>query len=468
VRWPFRRKLADEGAAPAHEPEAQPSAPPRIVESATTEVLGDEQVTTTRYEVAATDVGLTVTITGPAPDTTRYVAWDWPRSADDPTGPANPPTAALAIAPDLAVVLAAVPEPELPTPRRDDWPVDAMLAELRMTDPDEWGDVDTEHVRAAITSDVDAYLRSLIDRYRGLWYQLTRHRTLQVRFPAFVTDLAERHRADPRFTSKRDAHRTKWLEHACTVGLWDVYRTRHPWPDYTGQDCVVCGRRFPPESCFGAELSFGPPIACKSCNRRALFGHQLATVDVRGMVKSLADVLGFPPPSAFRARRDAFAVSARRAELMALLVALPDAATCGEALGIEPGRSRWLQVLHAAGVVGEAWKMPRGIMTIAADGHLCRSFGELAVEKHLIANGIDHQCEPTYPAHPALNPTGKQRADWLLPGDRWVEYAGLMDEEEYATKMAAKVELAAACGLDLLVLTPDDLPRLGDVLAPHG
>ena len=106
-------------------------------------------------------------------------------------------------------------------------------------------------------------------------------------------------------------------------------------------------------------------------------------------------------------------------------------------------------------------------MTLAADGHLCRSFGELAVENYLIANGIDHQCEPVYPVHPELNPGRKQRADWLLPSDRWIEYAGMMDEVEYATKMAVKVELAAACGLDLLVLTPDDLPRLSEVIEPR-
>jgi len=40
-------------------------------------------------------------------------------------------------------------------------------------------------------------------------------------------------------------------------------------------------------------------------------------------------------------------------------------------------------------------------MTLAADGHLCPSFGEPAVENYLIANGIDHQCEPVYPAHPS-------------------------------------------------------------------
>jgi hypothetical protein len=430
----------------------------------TTEVVGDEEITAVRYGIAGHDVGMTVTISGPAPDTTRHVAFDWPRSAPDPTGPATPLSEALAVAPDLAHVLRVVPEPELPQPRRDDWPVNATLAQLRMVEAAEWTDADTNHVRAAITDDVDAYMRSLIDRWRGLWWQLTWQSKFQARFPVFVASLAERHRTDPRYARKKDAHRTKWLQHACTVGLWDVYRERHPWSDYEAQNCVVCGRRFPPESLWGSELGFGPPIACKSCVRRAMFGHQLATVDVQGLLSRLADRLGFPPPSTFRDKRDMFALSGHRAELMALLVALPDAATCGEALGVPAGSGRWLGVLQQSGVVSQAWKMPRGVMTLAADGHLCRSFGELAVENYLIANGIDHQCEPVYPAHHELNPGGKQRADWLLPGHRWIEYAGMMDEDEYAAKMAAKVELAAACGLDLLVLTPDDLPRLGEVL----
>jgi hypothetical protein len=434
----------------------------------TTEVVGSEQVTTVRYDVGGQDTGLTLSIRGPAPDTTRYVAWDWPLSAPIPTGPASPPPTALAVAPDLADVLRSVPEPELPSPRRDDWPANATVAELRMVDADEWSPADTEHVRAAIADDVDAFMRALIDRWRGLWWQLTCASKFQARFPTFISALAERHASDPRYARKRSAHRTKWLERACTVGLWDVYRERQPWPDYTAQDCVVCGRRFPPESTWGAELGFGLPITCKSCNRRALFGHQHATVDVRSLMKSLADRLGFPPPAAFRDKRDAVALSTYRAELLALLVALPDAATCGEALGIPGGAGRWLAVLQQSGIVGEAWKLPRGVMTRATDGHLCRSFGELAVENYLMAQGIEHQCEPAYPTHPELNPNGKQRADWLLPGDRWVEYAGMMEENDYATKMAAKVELASASGIDLLVLTPDDLPRLADVLAAIG
>ena len=101
---------------------------------------------------------------------------------------------------------------------------------------------------------------------------------------------------------------------------------------------------------------------------------------------------------------------------MALLVALPDAATCAEVLGVPAGAGRWLMVLQRCAVVGEAWKMPRGVMTIASDGHLCRSLGELAIENYLIANDIAHEVEPKYPTHPELTrpavngPTGCCRA----------------------------------------------------------
>jgi hypothetical protein len=45
--------------------------------------------------------------------------------------------------------------------------VNATLAELGMDDADKRTDADTEHVQAAMTDDVDAYMRSPIDQWRG-------------------------------------------------------------------------------------------------------------------------------------------------------------------------------------------------------------------------------------------------------------------------------------------------------------
>ena len=52
-----------------------------------------------------------------------------------------------------------------------------------------------------------------------------------------------------------------------------------------------------------------------------MLGHQLATVDIRSLVSTLADRLGFPPPSAIRDKRDMFALSTHRAEVQRGLAA---------------------------------------------------------------------------------------------------------------------------------------------------
>ena len=52
------------------------------------------------------------------------------------------------------------------------------------------------------------------------------------------------------------------------------------------------------------------------------------------------------------------------------------------------------------------------------------------------------------------------RADWLLADGTHVEYAGLMNEPAYASKMEQKVRLADALGIPLMVLLPHDLNDL--------
>lgn len=408
-------------------------------------------------------------------DILRNAEWLWQVTARVSKRPPKPPAAALQAAPDLAAVLTAVADPRTRRPSRSDWPVYANREEMRRRLPGPlsrvpWDDNDTCFVASAITAELDEFMCALIDRWRGLWPDWTARPGFAARCSEFVAALDGRYDNDRRFeTARRDGDvwvRDDWVFVACTLGLWDVYRQRRPWTDYTAQVCVVCGRKFPPESLRGYLLDYGPPAACEGCCTRAATGHQHDDVDVAGLLRQLADLLGYPPPSSFRDSRDVVAVSGHRDALLAVLVALPDAATCAEVLGVGAGPGQWLGVLQAAGVVGDAWKMPRGVMTVASDGHLCRSFGELAVENYLIGAGIGHECEPSYPAHEALNPNGRLRADWVLDDGRWVEYAGMMSDTAYAAKMAVKVELAAVAGIDLIVVVPEDLRRLNDVFAP--
>jgi hypothetical protein len=87
------------------------------------------------------------------------------------------------------------------------------------------------------------------------------------------------------------------------------------------------------------------------------------------------------------------------------------------------------------------------------------------VENYLIRHGIVHEPEPRYPVHD-LNPGGGLRADWRLADGRFVEYAGMMSDSDYAARMAKKVRLARESGIDLIVLLPEDIARLAEVLPP--
>jgi hypothetical protein len=129
-----------------------------------------------------------------------------------------------------------------------------------------------------------------------------------------------------------------------------------------------------------------------------------------------------------------------------------------------PNERGWVLWLAKAGVLGEGWRPSRGYISIAADGHECRSAFERFIDDYLWVAKIPHEIEPTYPYDADLNPNGS-RADWQLPDGTFVEAAGLMSQSDYAAKMARKTELAAKYNIPLLVVTETDLPRLDEVFA---
>jgi hypothetical protein len=92
--------------------------------------------------------------------------------------------------------------------------------------------------------------------------------------------------------------------------------------------------------------------------------------------------------------------------------------------------------------LAELVRTRRGVISIATDGHRCRSLLERYVDDWLSAHGIEHTCEPLWPTHPTLNPGGRRRADWLIEDQVYVEMAGMLDDPIYAAKMAHKRQLA--------------------------
>lgn len=124
----------------------------------------------------------------------------------------------------------------------------------------------------------------------------------------------------------------------------------------------------------------------------------------------------------------------------------------------------WLKCLSLAGVLDDGHrKTSRGIQCLANDGHLCLSLGEKAIDDWLSNHNIPHEKESFYPFDEKLNPNKLSRTDWKI-GNIFIEYAGLMDDSEYASKMKRKKQLADKNGLHLIIIEPADLFSLDEKL----
>ncbi|MBW6475258.1 MAG: hypothetical protein K0B14_19180 [Anaerolineaceae bacterium] len=124
----------------------------------------------------------------------------------------------------------------------------------------------------------------------------------------------------------------------------------------------------------------------------------------------------------------------------------------------------WLKCLSLAGVLDDGhWKTSRGIRCLANDGHLCLSLGEKAIDDWLSNHNIPHEKESFYPFDEKLNPNKLSRTDWKI-GNIFIEYAGLMDDLEYASKMKRKKQLADKNEIHLIIIEPADLFSLDEKL----
>ncbi len=224
--------------------------------------------------------------------------------------------------------------------------------------------------------------------------------------------------------------------------------------------------------CYEVALGAAGGLAyCPSCVTRAT-GGLLRDTGTDGpwtaaalwALRQLADIEFFGPPS--QAQLNRLTVTdpdtADAAMLARFLVPRPAAAAI-PARHTRPART-WAGWLGMAGLLGEGLRTARGTLTVATDGHPCRSLLERHIDDYLHRWAIPHDIEPAYPRHPRLNTTGL-RADWRLEDGTYVEALGLPDEPAYAKKVARKRELAAATGTPLVTVTADDLNRLPDVFA---
>ena len=214
---------------------------------------------------------------------------------------------------------------------------------------------------------------------------------------------------------------------------------------------------------------FGPARYCEDCcwlaNHYVRSDSQWSAAQVKSRLRQLAEAIEAVPVQAFITQP--FPVdlpSETRDRWMRALVGIPDVATIKQVLGV----SDWLGALKAAEIVGDEWRPSRGTWCRANDGHRCRSLLEKSIDDWFTSHGIAHECEPHWPAHPVLNPSGRKRADWILTDGTYVECAGMLDQPDYAAKIATKRELASQFDIRLVVIGPTDLYRLDTILTCGG
>lgn len=120
----------------------------------------------------------------------------------------------------------------------------------------------------------------------------------------------------------------------------------------------------------------------------------------------------------------------------------------------------WFKALIQAGILDDGTqRLFFGTRCLAIDGHECASIAEKTIDDWMTNQNINHEKEPLYPYDQELNPGSKLRADWLVD-NMLIEYAGLMNRKEYSEKMSRKELLANKHGLELIILTAEDLLKL--------
>jgi hypothetical protein len=134
-------------------------------------------------------------------------------------------------------------------------------------------------------------------------------------------------------------------------------------------------------------------------------------------------------------------------------------------IAITRGQLPWTRILIDAGLADDGVRLSRGTVLKAADGHLCSSMLEKAVDDFFYLCGIAHTREPLYPFDEKLNPGTRRRADWLLEDGTFVEMWGMPNDPAYAKKMTEKIELAHSHDLPLIGLMPEDVGQLREIFA---
>ena len=329
------------------------------------------------------------------------------------------------------------------------------------------------------STEADAVADDLADRYWFAWPWLV-GRALATSAPQTAEQI-KAFAADPDRRGPHSYGPEAMADSIATWGSFHVVRRRRTWLEPSTGVCPLCNTEF-----WTGHLStwtfrqFGPARYCEYCCKQARgypahwrrpsadrYGHPIPSwsrPDVTKALRELSAAFEAVPSQAFALQALPHAASdEQRDTWMRALVAMPTVETVKEVLGVKD----WLGALEIAGLVEDGWRPSLGTWCRAQDGHRCRSLLEKSIDDWLTSRGIAHECEPYWPRHPELNPSGRKRADWILPDGSYVECAGLMEKPDYVTKIGHKRELARVLGIPLLIVGPTDLLRLDQIFVSY-
>lgn len=223
--------------------------------------------------------------------------------------------------------------------------------------------------------------------------------------------------------------------------------------------CVLCGNIFrtidlPDWIYFGSN-------GCKTCCFQCRILGTPKKSDLYGLIPAFVEKCGFIPHSDANPINYAFTSRLSSRQWGEVFTAY---AIMGGIGHVKKKFGSWFKALAETGALPDGvLPTARGMRCLAQDGHMCHSLDEQRIDDWLSIHHLLHEREPIYPHHTSLNPTGKRRADWKVR-DTFIEYFGLIGDQNYEKKMDEKIFLAQEAMINLIAIYPYDLTNLDERL----
>jgi len=290
----------------------------------------------------------------------------------------------------------------------------------------------------------DKLIEDLIEKYQWHWYWYFPDEAIKV-IPREIADSL-----DKQWTWDFNKVMHFALNRSKELGLIKYIR-KPKW-----KDCPLCNEKFVEDSLpapLTERLGMENLDFCALCLRDTMLrdcgNNETTKENIISYLRELTDIIQRVPPQGYGEGIDDFGglTYEQRVKLLTLLKTKPTLKRIKKVFG------SWLNALVEAEILEDGTRQtPRGIQTLARDGHVCFSLGEKTIDDFLFDHNIEHKKEPRYPE-------GNYRADFLV-GKIFIEYFGFAGNPDYDKRMREKISICNKRGISLIELYPKDLMGL--------